>query len=132
MLGLDDLFSTIALGTTLTRAVISLRKHIVALRAGSSPAIEYLPGSRLEACTPKAVPSIFEFRKRPFENTAHFNVVFLVPTGINALETGLEDASVVTEALADRLGTIFAVATVGTALATVALVLSIIAIIHGR
>ncbi len=30
------------------------------------------------------VPSIFEFRKRPFENLEHFNVVFLVPTGINA------------------------------------------------
>jgi Protein of unknown function (DUF3326) len=31
-----------------------------------------------------AVPSIFEFLKRPFECTEAFNVVFLVPTGINA------------------------------------------------
>jgi hypothetical protein len=30
------------------------------------------------------VPSIFEFRRRPFESTEAFNVVFLVPTGINA------------------------------------------------
>ncbi len=30
------------------------------------------------------IPSIFEFRKRPFESTERFNVVFLVPTGINA------------------------------------------------
>ena len=30
------------------------------------------------------IPSIFEFRKRPFESTEAFNVVFLVPTGINA------------------------------------------------
>src|SRR5262245_34821256 len=33
---------------------------------------------------PGAVPSIFEFRKRPFENIEDFNIVFLVPTGINA------------------------------------------------
>jgi hypothetical protein len=30
------------------------------------------------------IPSIFEFRKRPFESAERFNVVFLVPTGINA------------------------------------------------
>ncbi len=30
------------------------------------------------------IPSIFEFRKRSFESTDNFNVVFLVPTGINA------------------------------------------------
>ena len=30
------------------------------------------------------VPSIFEFRKRPSENTEDFNVVLLVPTGMNA------------------------------------------------
>jgi hypothetical protein len=30
------------------------------------------------------IPSIFEFRKRPYENAEKFNVVFLVPTGINA------------------------------------------------
>lgn len=33
---------------------------------------------------PPSIPSIFEFRKRPFENSSEFNVVFLVPTGINA------------------------------------------------
>jgi Protein of unknown function (DUF3326) len=32
----------------------------------------------------KPIPSIFEFRKRPFENAGRFNVVLLVPTGINA------------------------------------------------
>src|SRR5262245_42064755 len=31
-----------------------------------------------------AVPSIFAFRRRPFEDTSGFNVVLLVPTGINA------------------------------------------------
>lgn len=34
--------------------------------------------------TERAVPSIFEFRKRAYEETERFNVVFLVPTGINA------------------------------------------------
>jgi hypothetical protein len=31
-----------------------------------------------------AVPSIFEFRRRALENTGEFNVVLLVPTGVNA------------------------------------------------
>lgn len=30
------------------------------------------------------IPSIFEFRKRPFEDTSKFRVALLVPTGINA------------------------------------------------
>jgi hypothetical protein len=30
------------------------------------------------------LPSIFEFHKRPFENAERFNVVLLVPTGVNA------------------------------------------------
>ncbi len=30
------------------------------------------------------IPSIFEFRKRPYENTDQFNVVLLVPTGVHA------------------------------------------------
>ena len=43
------------------------------------------PGSRPEhGPAARPIPSIFEFRKRAFENTEHFNVVFLVPTGINA------------------------------------------------
>lgn len=31
-----------------------------------------------------APPSIFEFRRRPFESAERFNVVLLVPTGVNA------------------------------------------------
>jgi hypothetical protein len=34
--------------------------------------------------TGSVIPSIFEFRKRPFESTDQFNVVLLVPTGVNA------------------------------------------------
>ena len=37
-----------------------------------------------DAKQPVAHPSIFEFRKRAFECTSKFNVVFLVPTGMNA------------------------------------------------
>src|SRR5258708_4343004 len=37
-------------------------------------------GSRAEV----AVPSIFEFARRPIENTNSFNVILLVPTGMNA------------------------------------------------
>jgi hypothetical protein len=40
------------------------------------------PGSTQESLGP--IPSIFDFRKRSFECTERFNVVFLVPTGINA------------------------------------------------
>ncbi|HEV3122014.1 MAG TPA: DUF3326 domain-containing protein, partial [Isosphaeraceae bacterium] len=32
----------------------------------------------------RALPSIFEFRKRPLERADQFNVVLLVPTGVNA------------------------------------------------
>jgi len=43
------------------------------------------PGPRAGADRPHVpIPSIFEFRKRAFENTEHFNVVLIVPTGINA------------------------------------------------
>jgi hypothetical protein len=34
--------------------------------------------------TTAGLPSIFEFRKRSFENAERFNVVLLVPTGVNA------------------------------------------------
>jgi hypothetical protein len=37
-----------------------------------------------EARALAAFPSIFEFRRRPFEATDRFNVVLLVPTGVNA------------------------------------------------
>ena len=65
------------------------------------------PGSRQESCTPEAIPSIFEFRKRPFESSAHFNVVFLVPTGINATIGGhAGDAGPVAQLLASVCDTL--------------------------
>lgn len=41
-------------------------------------------GPERSANEQNSIPSIFEFRKRPYENSEHFNAVFLVPTGINA------------------------------------------------
>ncbi len=65
------------------------------------------PNLRQEPSTPTAVPSIFEFRKRPFENSAQFNVVFLVPTGINATIGGhAGDAGPVAQLLASVCDTL--------------------------
>jgi hypothetical protein len=116
MMGLDDLFTTIALGTTLTRAVISLKKHISALRSGA--AIEYLPPSALEA---------LDRRTASLESLARRQ-----STRINDLESGLEDASAVTDALAHRVSTIFWIALMSGAVGLIALVVSIVAIAHGR
>ena len=118
MMGLDDLFTTIALGTTLTRAVISLKKHISALRSGSGAAIEYLPPSALEA---------LDRRTASLESLARQQ-----STRINDLESGLEDASAVTDALAHRVSTIFWIALMSGAVGLIALVVSIVAIAHGR
>jgi hypothetical protein len=64
-------------------------------------------GSRQEPCTPQAIPSIFDFRKRAFENSARFNVVFLVPTGINATIGGhAGDAGPVAQLLASVCDTL--------------------------
>jgi hypothetical protein len=41
-------------------------------------------GHGVSGASVPAIPSIFEFRKRSHENAEQFNVVFLVPTGINA------------------------------------------------
>jgi hypothetical protein len=47
------------------------------------------------------IPSIFEFKKRPFECNDAFNVVFIVPTGINAAIGGhAGDAGPVAQLLA--------------------------------
>jgi hypothetical protein len=65
------------------------------------------PGSNQQSHIPHAIPSIFEFRKRTFENTARFNVVFLVPTGINATIGGhAGDAGPVAQLLASVCDTL--------------------------
>ena len=115
-MGLDDLFSTIALGAKLTRSVISLKKHIDALRSGAK--VEYLQPSVLDALD---------------RRTADLELLAARQADrITALETGLEDASGVADALAQRVGTVFWIALMSGTVALIALVLSIIAIAHGR
>jgi hypothetical protein len=116
MLGLDDLFTTIALGTKLTRAVLSLKKHIDAL--GSGVTLEYGQPSVLDA---------LDRRTADLESLAGQQAA-----RISALEGGLEDASAVTDALAHRVGTIFWIALISGAVGLIASVLAIVAIAHGR
>lgn len=55
----------------------------------------------------RPTPSIFEFRKRPFEDTGKFRVVLLVPTGINATIGGhAGDAGPVARLLAGACDTL--------------------------
>lgn len=115
-MGLDDIFTTIALGAKLTRAVVSLKKHIDALRSGTT--FEYVQPSVLEA---------LDRRTAELESLASRQAA-----RIAALETSLADASAVTDALAHRMGTVFWLALMSGAIGLIALVLSIIAIAHGR
>ena len=115
-MGLDDLFTTIALGTRLTRAVISLKKHIDTLRSGTT--LEYVQPSVLEA---------LDRRTADLESLA-----IRQADRITALEAGLEDASGVADALAERVGTVFWLTLMSGSIGLIALVLSIIAIAHGR
>lgn len=116
MLGLDDLFTTIALGTKLTRAVISLKKHIDSLRSGGTA--ERVQPSVLEA---------LDRRTADLESLAGRQA-----DRIAALETSLEDASGVADALAERVGTVFWLTLMSGSIGLIALVLSIIAIAHAR
>ena len=116
MIGLDDVFGTIALGTKLTRAVMSLKRHIDAPRSGSTP--EYVQPAVLEA---------LDRRTADLESLASRQA-----DRIAALETGLEDASGVADVVAERVGTVFWIALMSGAVGLIALVLSIVTIAHGR
>ena len=114
MMGFDDILTTIALGGRLARAIVSLKKHVDALRSGAT--FEYSQPSALEA---------LDRRTADLELLASRQAA-----RINALETGLEDASAVTDALAHRVGTIFWIALIGGTVALIALVLSIVVMAH--
>lgn len=116
MTGFDGILTTIALGTRLTRAVISLKKHIDALRSGAP--LEYASPSVLDALDRRTV----DLELLASQQAAR----------IGALEAGLEDAFAVTNALARRVGTIFWIALMGGAVGLIALALSIVAIAHVR
>lgn len=115
MIGFDDILTAIALGAGLTQAVVSLKKRIAALRSGAI----------LENLKPPV--EALDKRTSDLESLARRQAV-----RISDLEIGLEGASAVTSALAQRVSTIFWIALVSGAVALVALILSILAIAHGR
>ncbi len=112
MMGWDDIFNAIALGTTLARSVVRFRKHISALRAG--PPVEYAQPSALEALD-RRVAELESLAGRQAER-------------ISALQLGLDDASAVTSELVRRVGAIFWMVSLSATAALVALVIAIVAI----
>jgi predicted nucleic acid-binding protein len=114
-MGFDDILTAIALGTRLTKAVVSLKKHIDVLRSGATS--EGLQPSSIEA---------LDKRTSDLESLARRQAV-----RISDLEIGLEDAAVVTTALAERVSAIFWIAVLSGTVALTALVLSIFPIAHG-
>jgi hypothetical protein len=115
-MGFDDILNAIALGTKLTKAVVSLKNHRDALRSGATA--QKPPLSPMEA---------LDKRTSDLESLARKQAV-----RISDLELGLEDASAVTGALAQRVGAIFWIALLSGTLALIALIVSILAIAHGR
>ena len=114
-MGFDDILTAIALGTKLTRSVVSLKKHIDVLRSGAI----------LENPQPSPIEAL-DKRTSDLESLARRQAV-----RIGDLELGLEDASVVTSDLAERVSTIFWIAILSGTVALIALVLSILTIAHG-
>ena len=115
-MGFDDILNAIALGTRLAKSVVSLKKHIDDLRSGAAP--ENPQPSPIEA---------LDKRTSDLESLARKQAV-----RISDLEIGLEDASAVTSALAQRVGTIFWIALLSGTVALIGLILSILVISHGR
>ena len=113
-MGFDDILTAIALGTRLTKAVVSLKKHIDDLRSGATS--ESLQPSPIEA---------LDKRTSDLESLARKQAA-----RIGDLEIGLEDAAVVTSALAERVTTIFWITVLGGTVGLIALILSILAIGH--
>ncbi|MGH9736568.1 MAG: hypothetical protein ACRD8A_18505 [Candidatus Acidiferrales bacterium] len=116
MVGLDDFFSAIALGTTLVQQVMKLKKRINGLR---STAV-------VEDVRPDAVDAL-DRRVDALERLTRRQAVVM-----KDLEIGLEDASAVTESLARRVRTIFWIAVPGGIAALSALAISIAGLVLRR
>lgn len=116
MMGLDDLFSAIALGTTLVQQVMKLKKRINGLR--SSAVVEDLRSTAVDA---------LDRRMDALERLTRRQAAVM-----KDLEVGLEDASEVTESLARRVRTIFWIAVPGGILALFALAISIAGLVLRR
>lgn len=115
-MGLDDLFSAIALGTTLVQQVMKLRKRINGLR--SSAVVEDARPDAVDALD-RRVDALERLNRRQ-------------AAVIKDLEVGLEDASEVTESLARRVRTIFWIAVPGGIIALFALAISIAGLVSRR
>ena len=102
--------TVIALGKTLTRAVVSLKKHIGSLRSVST--------------TENPIKSL-DKRTSDLESLVRSQAVH-----IGDLESDIKEASVVTSALAQRVISVFWIAVLSGIVALTALVLSILAIAH--
>lgn len=116
MMGLDDLFNAIALGTTLVQQVMKLKKRINGLRSNAV----------VEDVQPDAVDAL-DRRVETLERLTRRQAALM-----KDLETGLEDASAVTESLARRVRTIFWIAVPGGIVALSALALSIAGLVVRR
>lgn len=108
-MGLDDLFSAIALGTTLVQQVLKLKKRINGLRSNAA----------VEDVRPYAVDAL-DRRVDALERLTRRQAAV-----IGDLEVGLEDASAITESLARRVRAIFWIAVPGGIVALLALAMSI-------
>jgi hypothetical protein len=111
---LSDILSAISLGQKLIRAVADLKKDVGAVRAsgaGSNP-----HGARFE---------LVESRLNNLESQARDQDL-----RIAELERGLKDTLRATEALAERVGTIFWIVVAGCGVALVAVILSVEAAIR--
>ena len=115
-MGLDDLFSAIALGTTLVQQVLKLKKRINGLRSNAA----------VEDIRPNALDEL-DRRVDTLERVTHRQAA-----AIKDLEVGLEDASAITESLARRVRAIFWIAVPGGIVALSALVISIAGLVLRR
>jgi predicted nucleic acid-binding protein len=113
-MGFDEILTAIALGTRLTKAVVSSKRHVDDLRSSAAP--KTLQPSPIDA---------LDRRTSDLESLARRQAA-----RISDLEIGLEDAAVVTTALAERVSTIFWIAVLSGTVALISLILSIFTIAY--
>jgi hypothetical protein len=115
-MGLDDLFKAISLGTSLARRAVEMKQQIDSLR--SAAPIDYSQPPDVGALDRRIADLELLARNQAAR--------------ISLLETSLEMASALTESLARRLNAIFWIALSSGIVTTVALALSIAALLNSR
>jgi chromosome segregation ATPase len=109
---LGDILSAISLGRKLIGTIADLRRDIQSVRSGG--ARKDVHAGRLEA---------LESRLDGLESQAKEH-----DAQMDQLEQGLKDVLRATEALAERVSTIFWIATVGSGLALIGVIVSVVAL----